>query len=147
MYVSVHNWTCSPGPDDQSLIDIGRGYHLQSSELRTRPHTDLTIRYSSLSPNCPTRSHIKPFHQLIIFSNIPLMNQGIKALILWVEPATCKEKTLKGWGVCNGACHFIGTMLDFLSFTNVDPQKFGSNLLVWRHNQNLSHNEMHDLNN
>jgi hypothetical protein len=31
-YASVHNKSCSSGPDDRSSIDPGGGYHLQSSE-------------------------------------------------------------------------------------------------------------------
>jgi hypothetical protein len=27
--------TCSPGPDDQSLTDIGRGYHLEALNFRS----------------------------------------------------------------------------------------------------------------
>jgi hypothetical protein len=31
--VSVHNQICSPGLDDWSLIDMGRGYHLRAPNL------------------------------------------------------------------------------------------------------------------
>jgi hypothetical protein len=34
---------------------------------------------------------------------------------------SCKAKTLEGV-VCIGACLCLGTMLDFLHFTKVDPQ-------------------------
>jgi hypothetical protein len=48
------------GPTVRSIIDTGRGYHLQSSEHENKPLTDLLIRCSPLSPSCPARSHIKP---------------------------------------------------------------------------------------
>jgi hypothetical protein len=34
-----------------------------------------------------------------------------------------KGKNPKGGVVCTGACLYLGTMLDFLCFMNVDPQK------------------------
>jgi hypothetical protein len=36
-YASVHNQSCSPGPDDQSSIDTDGDYHLQSSKHENRP--------------------------------------------------------------------------------------------------------------
>jgi hypothetical protein len=43
-----------------ALIDTCGDYHLRSSEHENRPHTDLPIRYSPLSPNYPTRSQVVP---------------------------------------------------------------------------------------
>jgi hypothetical protein len=47
--------------------------------------------------------------------------------------------------VCTGACLCLGTMLDFLRFTNVDPQSSDSALLDRRRSQHLEWNAMHNL--
>jgi hypothetical protein len=52
-YVPIHNQNCSPGLSDQSLINTGEGYHLQSFELDSIPLPYLPIWYSPLSPKCP----------------------------------------------------------------------------------------------
>jgi hypothetical protein len=54
--------------------DAGLNRHRQRlppwrSEFQIRPLILLPIQYSSISLNCPAQSHIKPFYQLIIFSN------------------------------------------------------------------------------
>jgi hypothetical protein len=72
----VHNQTCSLGPGDRFVIDTDGGYHRRRSEHDNRPLPDLPIQYSPLSPSCPTRCHIKPFYQLIIFSNHSIHEPG-----------------------------------------------------------------------
>jgi hypothetical protein len=52
----------------RALIDTGGGYHLGALNLQSNPLILLPIQYSSLSPNFPARSHIKPFYQLFKFS-------------------------------------------------------------------------------
>jgi hypothetical protein len=41
-------------------MDTDRGHHLRSSEHENKPLTDLSIRYSPLSPSCLAQSYIKP---------------------------------------------------------------------------------------
>jgi hypothetical protein len=52
-----------------ALIDTGGGYHLGALNFRSDHSSSFPSSILSLSPNYPARSHIKPFHQLIIFSN------------------------------------------------------------------------------
>jgi hypothetical protein len=56
----IINDCCNRAQPMRSLIDTGRGYHLRSSEYENRPLSLLPIRYSPLSPSCPTRSRIEP---------------------------------------------------------------------------------------
>jgi hypothetical protein len=63
---------------DAGLNRHKRGQPPLSSEFQIRPLILLPIQYSLLSPNCPARSHIKPFHQLIIFSNHSSLEPGYK---------------------------------------------------------------------
>jgi hypothetical protein len=65
--------------DDWSFIDTDEAYHIWSSEYDNRPLLDLNIRYSSLSPSCPVRSHIKPSINYLVSQIIPFTNQGIKS--------------------------------------------------------------------
>jgi hypothetical protein len=63
--------------------DAGLNRHRQalpdwSSEFQIRPLILILIQYSSLSPNCPAWFHIKPFYQLIIFSNHSSLKLGYK---------------------------------------------------------------------
>jgi hypothetical protein len=67
----------------QALTDAGLNRHRRglppwSSEYHIRPFSFLRIQYSPFSPNCPARSHFKPFYHLFKFSIIPFMNQCIK---------------------------------------------------------------------
>jgi hypothetical protein len=67
----------------QALTDAGLNRHRRglppwSSEYHIRPLPFLRIQYSPFSPNCPARSHFKPFYHLFKFSIIPFMNQCIK---------------------------------------------------------------------
>jgi hypothetical protein len=52
--------SCSLGPDDRSITDIGERYHPGALNLWSKPLILLPIQYSQLFPNCPIRSHIKP---------------------------------------------------------------------------------------
>jgi hypothetical protein len=62
--------TCSPGPDDRSLINSGGGLPPQSSEFEIKPLILLPIQYSPLSPNCPTQSQIMPTSPVIHLNHI-----------------------------------------------------------------------------
>jgi hypothetical protein len=42
----------------RSLIDTGGGYHSRSAKFMNHHNVTLSIQYSLLSPNCPTRSRI-----------------------------------------------------------------------------------------
>jgi hypothetical protein len=56
----IINACCNGAQPTRSLIYTGGGYHLQSSKYENRPISLLPIRYSPLSPSCPTRSRIEP---------------------------------------------------------------------------------------
>jgi hypothetical protein len=55
-------------PTDTGLNRHRRGLPPWSSEFQIRPLPFLPIQYSPFSPNCPVRSPIMPFYQLIKFS-------------------------------------------------------------------------------
>jgi hypothetical protein len=77
-YAPVHNSNFLTGARRFVLNRHRWGLLPQSSKHENWPLPDLLIRYSSLSPNCPARSHIKPFYQLIIFSNHSSHEPGYK---------------------------------------------------------------------
>jgi hypothetical protein len=56
----IINACCNRAQPMRSLIDTSGGYHLRSSEYENRPFSLLLIRYSPLSPSCPTQSRIEP---------------------------------------------------------------------------------------
>jgi hypothetical protein len=66
-------------PTDVGLNQHKRGLLPWSSEFMIWTTLILLINYSPLSPNCPARSHIKPFYQLFMFSILQKSNQGIKS--------------------------------------------------------------------
>jgi hypothetical protein len=55
-------------PTDAGLNRHRRGLPPWSSEYQIRPLPFLPIQYSPFSPNCPARSHFKPFYYLFKFS-------------------------------------------------------------------------------
>jgi hypothetical protein len=62
--------TINPGPSDRSLIDSSGAYHIRSSKHDNRPLPDLSIRYSTLSPSCSTRSHFCAINQSLHINHI-----------------------------------------------------------------------------
>jgi hypothetical protein len=56
----IINVCCNGTQSMWPLIDTSRGYHLRSSKYENRPLSLHHIRYSPLSPSCPTRSRIEP---------------------------------------------------------------------------------------
>jgi hypothetical protein len=61
-----------------ALIDTGGGYHVGALDFRSDHSSSFPSSILPLSPNYPTRSHIKLFHQLIIFSNHSSLEPGYK---------------------------------------------------------------------
>jgi hypothetical protein len=57
-----------------------------------------------------------------------------------------KAKTLEGGGM-HHACLCLGTMLYFLHFMKVDPQRSDLDLLDWRRSHHLERNAMYDVKN
>jgi hypothetical protein len=53
--------TCSSGPDDRSLTDIGGGYHLEALNFRSDHSSSFPFSILPCPPNCPARSPIMPF--------------------------------------------------------------------------------------
>jgi hypothetical protein len=68
LYALVHYSNLLIGARRSDLNWHRRGLPPWSSEFLTRPLILLPIQYSPYSPNCPTRSPIMPFYQLIKFS-------------------------------------------------------------------------------
>jgi hypothetical protein len=60
MHQYIIDACCNGAQLPWSLINIGGGYDLQSSEYENRPLSLLPIWYSPLSPSCPSRTHIEP---------------------------------------------------------------------------------------
>jgi hypothetical protein len=68
-YAPVHNQVLVHlDPTDASLNRHRWGLPPWSFEFMIQTTLNLPIQYSSFSSNCPARSHIKPFYQLIKFS-------------------------------------------------------------------------------
>jgi hypothetical protein len=67
-YAPVHNSNLLIGVRRSVLNQHRRGLPPWSFEFQIRPLILLPIQYSPFSPNCPVRSPIMPFYQLIKFS-------------------------------------------------------------------------------
>jgi hypothetical protein len=67
-YASVHNSNLLIGARRSVLNRHRRGLPPWSSEFQIRPLILIPIQYSPFSPNCPARSHFKPFYQLFKLS-------------------------------------------------------------------------------
>jgi hypothetical protein len=68
LHVPVHNSHLLTGARRSILNQHRRGLPPWSSEFQIRPLSFLPIQYSLFSPNCPARSPIMSFYQLIKFS-------------------------------------------------------------------------------
>jgi hypothetical protein len=66
--VSTFQMLVQHGSTDVGLNRHRRGLPPWRSEYQIRPLPFLPIQYSSFSPNCPARSHFKPFYHLFKFS-------------------------------------------------------------------------------
>jgi hypothetical protein len=66
--VSTFLMLVQQGSTDMGLNRHRRGLPPWSSEYQIRPFPFLPIQYSPFSPNCPARSHFKPFYHLFKFS-------------------------------------------------------------------------------
>jgi hypothetical protein len=91
--VSTFQMLLHSDPTDTGLNRHRRALPPWSSEFQIRPLPFLPIQYSPFSPNCPARSPIMPFYQLLKFLNIPISNQGIKVLNLM--SGTCHSTSTK----------------------------------------------------
>jgi hypothetical protein len=99
----------------QVLIDTDVGYHLGAPNLWSIPLIILPIQYSPLFPNCPARSHFKPFYQLFNSQPFSFTNQGIKALNLMSEiyhststgVLSTKHSTTNGFFIMIGSKWYI----------------------------------------
>jgi hypothetical protein len=78
-YAPVHNSSLLTKARQSALNQHKRGLTPWGSEFQIRPLTFLPIQYSPFSPNCPARSHIKPFYQLYKVSTFQISNQGTKS--------------------------------------------------------------------
>jgi hypothetical protein len=67
--INIFQMLVQQGSTDVGLIRHRRGLPPWSSEYQIRPLPFLPIQYSPSSPNCPARSHFKPFYQLFTFSS------------------------------------------------------------------------------
>jgi hypothetical protein len=79
LYAPVHNSNFLTEAKWSVLNRHWWGLPSWSSEFQIRSLPFLPIKYSPFSPNCPARSHIKPFYQLFKFSTFQILNQGIKS--------------------------------------------------------------------
>jgi hypothetical protein len=68
LYALVHNSNLLIEARRSVLNRHRRGLPPWSSEYQSRPLPFLPIQHSSFSPNCPARSHFKPFYHLFKFS-------------------------------------------------------------------------------
>jgi hypothetical protein len=66
--VSTFQMLVQQGSTDAGLNRHRRGLPPWSSEYQIIPLPFLPIQYSLFSPNCPARSHFKPFYHLFKFS-------------------------------------------------------------------------------
>jgi hypothetical protein len=66
--VSTFQMPAHSDPTDAGLTRHRRGLPPWSSKFQMRPLPFLPIQYSPFSPNCPARSHFKPFYHLFKFS-------------------------------------------------------------------------------
>jgi hypothetical protein len=66
--VSTFQMFVQQGSTEACLNRHRRGLPPWSFEYQIRPLSFLPIQYSPFSPNCPARSHFKPFYQLFKFS-------------------------------------------------------------------------------
>jgi hypothetical protein len=67
-YALVHNSNLLIGARKLVLNQLRWGLPPWSSKFQIKPLPFIPIQYSLFSPNCPARSHIKPFYQLFKFS-------------------------------------------------------------------------------
>jgi hypothetical protein len=68
VWVSTFQMLAHSDPTDAGLNRHKQGLSPWSSEFQIRPLPFLPIQYSPFSPNCPARSPIMSFYQLIKFS-------------------------------------------------------------------------------
>jgi hypothetical protein len=68
IYISIFQMLVQQGSTDMGLNQHRRGLPPCSFKYQIRPLSFLPIKYSPFSPNCPARSHFKPFYHLFKFS-------------------------------------------------------------------------------
>jgi hypothetical protein len=66
--ISIFQMLVHSDPTDAGLKRRNQGLAPWSSKYQIRPLPFLSIQYSPFFPNCPVRSHFKPFYHLFKFS-------------------------------------------------------------------------------